>query len=158
MKFITLSQQDTVDLAAYLAQMLSDGDTVLLHGDLGAGKSVFARGVARGMGITGAMPSPTFTLLIPYAQGGRRLYHYDLYRLNDIDEFYAAGLDEFIGGDGVAVVEWPEMAELDVTPRLDVTISRTADGDENSRIIEITNTGVTGFDPAALNRWSAESK
>lgn len=158
MKFKTFSGQDTMDMASCLGKMLRDGDTVLLHGDLGAGKSVFARGVARGLGITGAMPSPTFTLLIPYTQGGRRLYHYDLYRLNDEDEFFAAGLDEFIGGDGVALVEWPEMASLDVTPRLDVTIDRTPSGDENERVIEITNMGVIGFDPAALAKWSAEGK
>lgn len=156
MRFKTISQQDTMDLAACLADMLADGDTVLLHGDLGAGKSVFARGVARGMGITGAMPSPTFTLLIPYRQGGRRLYHYDLYRISDEDEFYAAGLDEFIGGDGVALIEWPEMVALDVTPRLDVTIDRAEN--ENERIIEITNTGVAGFDPGALGKWSTEDR
>ena len=66
MKYRTTSEQDTPAFAGRLAGMLAPGDTVLLHGDLGAGKSVFARGVARGMGVEGAMPSPTFTLLIPY--------------------------------------------------------------------------------------------
>ena len=104
MKYITRSEGDTLRFAGKLSEMLAAGDSVLLHGDLGAGKSVFARGVARALGITGAMPSPTFTLLIPY-QGREKLYHFDLYRLNDPDEFYAAGLDEFIGGDGVALIE-----------------------------------------------------
>ena len=107
MKYITRSEADTMAFAGCIAEMLADGDTVLLHGDLGAGKSVFARGVARALGVQGAMPSPTFTLMIPY-QGRRALYHYDLYRLNDPDEFYEAGLDENIGGAGVALVEWPE--------------------------------------------------
>ena len=93
--------------AAALANMLDAGDTVLLEGDLGTGKSVMARGVARALGIAGAMPSPTFTLLIPY-EGTKKLYHFDLYRLADPDEFYAAGLDEFVGGDGIALVEWSE--------------------------------------------------
>ena len=158
MIFQTASQQDTMDMAACLARMLNNGDAVLLHGDLGAGKSVFARGVARGMGITGPMPSPTFTLLIPYESGGHRLYHFDLYRLNDPDEFYAAGLDEFIGGDGVAVVEWPEMAELEASPRLDVHIRRAAGADENRREIEIENAGIAGFDPDALGRWRMDGK
>ena len=158
MKFQTVSQQDTMDMAACLAQMLKAGDTVLLHGDLGAGKSVFARGVARGMGIEGPMPSPTFTLLIPYEGSAGRFYHFDLYRLNDPDEFYAAGLDEFIGGDGVAVVEWPEMAELYASPRLDVRIDRAAGADENRREIEIENVGVAGFKPDALDRWRADGR
>ena len=150
--FKTTSEQDTLSFASALAPMLRPGDTVLLHGDLGAGKSVLARGIARGMGIEGPMPSPTFTLLIPYEGKKGKLYHYDLYRLSDPDEYYAAGLDEFVGGDGVAVVEWPEMAELDVEPSLDVTLSRGA-GDEERRI-EIDNHGVAGYEAAALSKWS----
>ena len=133
--------------------MLRAGDSVLLHGDLGAGKSVFARGVARGLGISGPMPSPTFTLLIPY-EGEKKLYHFDLYRLNDPDEFYAAGLEEFIGGDGVALIEWPEMAEIDPEPALHVTISRC--GDENEREIEIERVGME-LDEALLADWRLEA-
>lgn len=150
MKYRTVSEKDTLAFAAAMAAMLRPGDTVLLHGDLGAGKSVFARGAARALGIEGAMPSPTFTLLIPY-EGREKLYHFDLYRLNDPDEFYAAGLDEFVGGDGVAMIEWPEMADIDPRPALDVTMDRGADADE--RVITIENLGVAGFDPAALAKW-----
>ncbi len=137
--------------AAKLAPMLAAGDAVLLTGDLGAGKSVLARGIARGLGVVGPMPSPTFTLMVPYEAGGRRLYHFDLYRLSDPDEYYAAGLDEFVGGDGVAVVEWPQMAELDVAPALNIALERDASDDE--RRISIENNGVRGFDPAALSDW-----
>lgn len=151
MKYRTTSENDTRSLASALAEMLASGDTVMLHGDLGAGKSVFARGMARALGVTGAMPSPTFTLLIPY-EGRQKLYHFDLYRLNDPDEFYAAGLDEFIGGDGIAVVEWPEMADIMPEPALDVYISRS-EADVDERIINIENTGVAGFDPARLADW-----
>ena len=140
MKFITCSEADTLRFAGRLAELLAPGDSVLLHGDLGAGKSVFARGVARALGVTGAMPSPSFTLLIPY-QARLKLYHYDLYRLNDPDEFYAAGLDEFISGDGVALIEWPEMADIDPEPCLHVTICRSACGDENKREITIEENG-----------------
>ena len=136
MNYQTHSEADTLRFAGRLSEMLAAGDSVLLHGDLGSGKSVFARGVARALGISGAMPSPTFTLLIPY-QGREKLYHFDLYRLNDPDEFYAAGLDEFIGGDGVALIEWPEMADIDPAPALHVTINRSANGDENTRDITI---------------------
>ena len=151
MTFTTHSESDTMAFAAKLADMLAAGDTVLLTGDLGAGKSVVARGIARGMGVAGPMPSPTFTLMIPYEAGGRRLYHYDLYRLSDPDEYYAAGLDEFVGGDGVAVVEWPQMAGLEVAPALRLTLERG--GDDDARRISIENDGVAGFDPDALADW-----
>ncbi len=151
MTYRTKSESDTMAFAAKLAPMLAAGDAVLLTGDLGAGKSVLARGIARGLGVTGPMPSPTFTLMVPYEAGGRKLYHFDLYRLSDPDEYYAAGLDEFVGGDGVAVVEWPQMAELDVAPALNIALERGASDDE--RRISIENNGVGGFDPAALSDW-----
>ena len=154
MYYITTSEADTLAFAAQLSDMLHPGDTVLLHGDLGAGKSVFARGIARGVGVEGAMPSPTFTLMIPY-EGKCKFYHFDLYRLNDPDEFFAAGLEEFIGGDGVAVVEWPEMAEIDPEPVLDVTIRRGEDMD--TRVLRIENRGIRGFDPAKILEWRQEA-
>ena len=135
MKYITHSEAETRDFAGRFAETLKAGDAVLLHGDLGAGKSVFVRGAARALGVTGAMPSPTFTLMIPY-DGDVKLYHFDLYRLSDPEEFYAAGLDEFVGGDGVALIEWPEMAELDPEGALHVRISRSDAGDD-AREIEI---------------------
>lgn len=152
MKYITRSESDTLRFAGALSGMLNAGDSVLLHGDLGAGKSVFARGVARALGVSGAMPSPTFTLLIPY-EGEKKLYHFDLYRLNDPDEFYAAGLDEFIGGDGVALIEWPEMADIDPQPALHVTIRRG--GDENAREIEIEAIGME-LNASLLAEWRME--
>lgn len=155
MKYITHSEKETMALAGRLSRALRAGDSVLLSGDLGAGKSVFARGVARGMGVEGAMPSPTFTLLIPYAGARMKLYHYDLYRLNDPDEFYEAGLDEFIGGDGVALIEWPEMAGIDPRPALRVTIRR-AGADDDAREIEIDGDAAPGW-AEALADWRMEN-
>lgn len=151
MKYQTRSEADTLRFAGRLAGLLAPGDSVLLHGDLGAGKSVFARGVARALGVTGAMPSPTFTLLIPYEGTDVRIYHFDLYRLNDPDEFYAAGLDEFIGGDGIALIEWPEMAEIEPEPALNITLRRGASGEE-SREIEIEGDGADAC-AAHLAEW-----
>ena len=154
MIYQTRSEAETLRFASARAEMLGAGDTVLLDGDLGAGKSVMARGIARALGVTGAMPSPTFTLLIPY-QGRIPVYHFDLYRLADPDEFYAAGLDEFVGGDGVAVVEWPQMAELEPDRSLKLRLRR---GDcDDDRIIDIENDGVAGFDPARLAKWRVEA-
>ena len=156
MTYQTRSEADTMNFARRLSPMLGAGDAVLLYGDLGAGKSALARGIARGMGIDGPMPSPTFTLLMPYeAPDGRRLYHFDLYRLSDPEEYYSAGLDEFVGGDGVAVVEWPQMAELAPERSLELRIERG--GDDEARIIEIENDGVAGFDPAALAEWRRDA-
>ena len=154
MQFTTRSEADTMNFARRLSPMLRPGDTVLLYGDLGAGKSVLARGIARGLGVEGPMPSPTFTLMVPYVgKGGKRLYHFDLYRLSDPEEYYAAGLDEFVGGDGIAAVEWPQMADLQPTPALEIGLSRGPD--DETRIIDIDNYGVQGFDPAALTAWEA---
>ena len=152
MHYITRSEADTMTFARALAPMLAPGDTVLLTGDLGAGKSVVARGIARGLGIEGPMPSPTFTLLMPYeGTNSAKFYHFDLYRLSDPEEYYAAGLDEFVGGDGIAAVEWPQMAELQPTPALEIALTRG--GDDETRSIEIENYGVRGYDPAALSEW-----
>ena len=97
------------------------------------------------------MASPSFTLMQPYRGDRDEVYHFDLYRISDPDEYYAAGLDEFVGGDGVAVIEWPGMAELDPEPALRVRLER--DGDESRRRIEIENRGVAGYDPEALAQW-----
>ena len=154
MLYRTDSPEATTEFGRALGGRLQPGDVILLAGDLGAGKSVLARGLARGLGITQAMPSPTFTLMIPYEARGRKLYHFDLYRLSDPDEYYAAGLDEFVGGDGVAVVEWPQMADLEAEPALCVRLER-GDG-EQIRRIEIENRGVAGYDPALLAEWRAD--
>ena len=151
MLFHTVSSEDTTAFGAAMGALLQPGDAVLLTGDLGAGKSVIARGIARALGVTGAMPSPTFTILIPY-QGRKKVYHFDLYRLSDPDEFYASGLDEFVGGDGIALVEWPQMAELEPRPALKLTLSRGETDDE--RRIEIENAGIKGFNPEKLAEWS----
>lgn len=153
MTYQTRSEADTMRFAAALGRQLDAGDVLLLEGDLGAGKSVVARGVARALGIAGAMPSPTFTLLIPY-EGEKKLYHFDLYRLADPDEFWAAGLDEFVGGDGIAVIEWPQMAQLSPERSIVLRIAR-GEGDDD-RVIELENCGVPGFDEGALAEWRRE--
>jgi len=122
-------------LGVSLGALLASGDCVLLTGDLGAGKSVIARGMARAQGIDCPMPSPTFTIMIPY-EGKHKFCHFDLYRLSDPDEFYAAGLDEYIGGDAICVIEWPEMADLQLKNAISVDMRRGEGFDD--RIIEIS--------------------
>ena len=153
MTYQTRSEADTMRFAAALGRQLDAGDVLLLEGDLGAGKSVVARGVARALGIAGAMPSPTFTLLIPY-EGEKKLYHFDLYRLADPDEFWAAGLDEFVSGDGIAVIEWPQMAQL--SPERSIVLRSARGEGDDDRVIELENCGVPGFDEGALAEWRRE--
>ena len=129
MIYITRSESDTLDFGRALGSCLGAGDCVLLTGDLGAGKSVLARGIAAAHGVREAMPSPTFVLMIPYA-GDIDIYHFDLYRLSDPDEFYQAGLEEYIGGDGLSIIEWPQMAALDYPGAVRVEMQRSGDADD----------------------------
>ena len=104
---ITHSPAETRALGAALARQLLPGDVLVLAGDLGAGKSELTRGIARGLGISGPVASPSFTILNVYDEGRIPLCHFDWYRLSGVDELYDMGLDEYLGGDGIAVVEWP---------------------------------------------------
>jgi tRNA threonylcarbamoyladenosine biosynthesis protein TsaE len=103
---LTFSEEQTLQAGIRLSDHLDRGDTVLLEGGLGAGKTVFARGVARGLGVNPKeVRSPTFTLVNVYP-GRLPVYHIDLYRIDDPAELEELGLEEFIGTDGVALVEW----------------------------------------------------
>ena len=153
----TESPEATAAFGKALGALLEPGDAVLLSGDLGAGKSVLARALARGLGVSQAMPSPTFTLMQPY-QGRIPFYHFDLYRLDDPAEFYEAGLDEFIGGDGAAAVEWPERGDFTLDRCISITIERCDAGDD-ARRIEMTLTGMDerrGAVEEALSQWRLE--
>lgn len=103
----THSPMETRAFGERLAQKLHPGDVLLLLGDLGAGKSELTRGIAKGLGVTSTVASPSFTILNVYEEGRLPLYHFDWYRLTGADELYEMGLDEYLGGDGVAVIEWP---------------------------------------------------
>ena len=103
----TNSPAETRALGFRLSAKLRSGDVLLLLGDLGAGKSELTRGIARGLGVTSPVASPSFTILNVYDEGRIPLYHFDWYRLNSAEELFEMGMDEYLGGDGVAVVEWP---------------------------------------------------
>ena len=107
MGIITNSAAETRELGKRLAEQLKAGDVILLEGDLGAGKSEFARGVAKGLGVTETVTSPSFTILNVYESGKLPLYHFDWYRLESSEELYELGMDEYLGGNGIALVEWP---------------------------------------------------
>ena len=137
---VSRCEEDTRRLGARVGALLRAGDVVLLTGDLGAGKSVMARGIASGMGVTGPMPSPTFTLMTSYTAAQGMLYHLDLYRLEDAQAYWDSGLDEWVGGDGVALVEWPERAE-EMLPARHLRVSLTYGEQEGERHIALTPCG-----------------
>ena len=138
---ISRSAKETRAIGQQLASVLKAGDVVLLDGDLGAGKSELARGVARGLGIEGAVPSPSFTILNAYDEGRIPLYHFDWYRIEDANEIYEMGMEEQLSGDGVALIEWSTKAEECVPPKhMKITLQPV---DENTR--EITFETFGGF-------------
>ena len=108
--FVSRSEADTEAAGAALAREVSPGTVVLLCGDLGAGKTVFSRGFARGLGVTEPVSSPTYTIVQEYELGsGSRLYHMDLYRIGDEHAALGFGVDEFLNEPGaISLVEWPE--------------------------------------------------
>ena len=112
----TRSPGETEAFAAKLAASLPFGSVLALYGDLGAGKTVFARGFARGLNITEPISSPTFTILQEYPIDGKFFYHLDLYRIDNSDAAYAFGIDEFLyAEDAMTLIEWPERIE-DILP------------------------------------------
>jgi len=149
--FESNSVKCTQAFGAALAQQLMPNDVLLLLGDMGAGKSEFTRGLARGLGVTGYVTSPTFTILQVHEDGRLPLYHFDWYRLNDVEELYELSMDEYLHHDGVAVIEWPSRAE-EAVPESYLEVSLEPLGDHERRI---TLTPVGGFreiDEAALRK------
>jgi len=131
---------ETCELGHRLAALLCPGDVVLLVGELGAGKTCFAQGVARGLEVTEQVTSPTFTLMREY-HGRMPLYHLDAYRLEGPADLFAIGVDEYLDGDGVLLVEWGDRArDFFTLEYLEVRFD-FADGDEERRIRFIARGG-----------------
>ena len=106
--FISHSPADTEALGDQFGRAAQTGLVIALSGDLGAGKTQFVRGLARGLGIAGRVHSPTFTLVNEYGGGRLKLFHLDLYRLETAEQILSAGIEEYLSPDGVSVVEWAE--------------------------------------------------
>lgn len=120
----TCSEQETEAVGAALAEKLFPGAVLLLEGELGAGKTVFARGVARGLGVRSHVQSPTFTIMNEH-RGNLPFYHFDLYRLESGEELFELGMDEYLEGDGVSLVEWAgKFQGYFGGPALEITITQ----------------------------------
>lgn len=140
-EILTRSEKETEKLGEKLGKLLKPGTIILIKGDLGVGKTVLTRGIARGLGIDEPITSPTFTLLHQY-KGRLPLYHFDIYRIGDPEEMYDIGYEEFFYGDGVTVVEWPEKMEwLLPEEYLEIKIERTPLDGQDGRRISIAGKG-----------------
>ena len=126
---ISTSVAQTQAIGAALSRQLEPDDVLILLGDMGAGKSEFTRGLARGLGVTGYVTSPTFTIMQLHDTGRLPLYHFDWYRLESEEELYELSMEEYLYGSGVAVVEWPSMAE-EAVPENHLEISLNPVGDD----------------------------
>lgn len=135
------SAKETENIAKAFAKTLKGGDVVCLNGDLGAGKTAFTAGLAKGLGIADYISSPTFTILNCYS-GKIPLYHFDVYRISESDEMFDIGFDEYLTGNGVSVIEWANIIE-DILPydRYEVEITKNLDVHENYREISIEKRG-----------------
>lgn len=120
--------------AEQFSKQLKIGDCVALYGDLGAGKTFFVRGVCKGLGIESGVRSPTFTLMNVYEASDYRVYHMDLYRLNDEDEIYDIGYDDCIDGTSIVFIEWPEKIES-LLPENVIRVHITITSDEAREVI-----------------------
>ena len=109
MTYVTNSPAETEALGQRLAERLQPGDVIAYTGDLGAGKTAFTRGLARGLGITERITSPTFTIVNEYQGGRLPLFHVDMYRLGSSDELYEIGWEDYLARGGVCAVEWSEI-------------------------------------------------
>lgn len=156
--YITRGSNDTFEFGRALGVNLRAGDSVLLYGDLGTGKSVLARGVARALGVADEMASPTFTIMQPYKGAHTSVYHFDLYRLSGADELFASGLEDHIGTDGVSLIEWPQQADLSPERRIEIDIVRGAQF--NEREIDVAIFGADERTEAilsSLQKWEAQA-
>jgi len=108
--YISKNEQDTINFAKDFASKLNKGDIVVLSGELGSGKTKFVQGVLEYFGLANEISSPTFTIVNEYIKDDTNIYHFDVYRLADIDEFYAMGGDEYFQN-GICLIEWGEIIE-----------------------------------------------
>ena len=135
MEYKTGSPSETEKLGEALAKTLAPGDVIAFTGDLGAGKTAFTRGLAKGLGVTGRVTSPTFTIVNEYGGGRLPLFHFDLYRLGSSDELFDIGWEDYLGRGGVCAVEWSERAADALGDCIRVDLRR-GPGDDD-RTIEI---------------------
>ena len=133
MEFLTNSPEETEKVGAALGKILKPGSILAYRGDLGAGKTAFTRGLARGLGYTEPVTSPTYTIVNEYLGGRLPLFHFDMYRLASSDDLWDIGWEDYLERGGVCAVEWSENVDDAMENAIYVTIYKT--GEESRRIV-----------------------
>ncbi|MCC8182306.1 MAG: tRNA (adenosine(37)-N6)-threonylcarbamoyltransferase complex ATPase subunit type 1 TsaE [Clostridiales bacterium] len=137
MTYTTYAPEETESLGERLGAQVGPGTVIAFTGDLGAGKTAFTRGLARGLGIRGRVTSPTFTIVDEHTGGRLPLFHFDLYRLSSADDLFDIGWEDYLARNGVCAVEWSEVAsELWDETTLRVDIRRGTQDNERTITIE----------------------
>ena len=138
----TNGPEETFALGEQMGKQARAGEVYCLDGDLGTGKTVFTQGFAAGLGIAEPVNSPTFTILQQYEQGRLPLYHFDVYRIGDVEEMDEVGFDDYIMGDGVSLIEWADLIE-EILPekRTEVRIEKDLEQGFDYRKITIRELG-----------------
>jgi tRNA threonylcarbamoyladenosine biosynthesis protein TsaE len=145
---VTRSTDETLALAGAVGALLRPGDVVSVAGDLGAGKTVFARGVAGALGVREPVVSPSFTIVREY-DGRVPLVHVDVYRIDTIQELHDLGFEEVVRDDAVTLVEWGDVIDaLLPRQRLDVRLDRAPGGADDERIVELVGHGPSWYERA----------
>ena len=134
--FTTSSAEETIILGEKIGRLLKKGDIIAMQGTLAAGKTTITKGIAKALGITDIITSPTFCLISEY-QGTMPLYHMDVYRLDGTEDFINLGTDDMLYGDGVSIIEWSEKI-MDELPSNTIVLKITPQ-DDGKRLIEIDN-------------------
>ena len=134
MEYITNSPSETEAVGAALARVLQPGTVIAYRGDLGAGKTAFTRGLAKGLGVKERVTSPTYTIVNEYLGGRMPLFHFDMYRLGSEDELFDIGWEDYLDRCGVCAVEWSENVWGAMEDAIIITITRL---DEDTRKIDI---------------------
>ena len=127
MQYLTHSPEETELLGQQFAAGLNPGDVVAFYGDLGAGKTAFTRGIARGLDIVESVTSPTYTIVNEYLSGRLPLFHFDMYRLGSADELFDIGWEDYLERGGICAVEWSENVEEAFEQVICVDIRRVDD-------------------------------
>ena len=127
MEFITHSPAETEEIGAALGRVIPAGTVIAYCGDLGAGKTAFTRGLARGLGCTEQVTSPTYTIVNEYLSGRCPLFHFDMYRLRSADDLWDIGWEDYLDRNGVCAVEWSENVREALDDALTVRIDKLGD-------------------------------
>ena len=134
--FISRCENDTINFAKQIATKLNNGDTILLCGELGSGKTKFTQGILEHFGLDNEISSPTFTIVNEHHKNAINIYHFDVYRLSDSSEFYAIGGEEYLNN-GICIIEWGDIIE-DILPNEYIKISfEKDDNDINLRKLNL---------------------